>query len=190
MKKRSIVAVLAAVLLVFALSSISIGGGAEISYLNQIWSKVSSYLDASVSSRAPSSTALSTSTWTSARASKVDNLDAAVSSRAPSSTALSTSVWTSARAGKLDNLDAAISSISPIASIQRGTLTTINGQTTVNISSVTTSKSLLLFNYIYNASCSYGCGMSGKITSSTTLTFYPVAGADHYQIDWQVIEFK
>jgi hypothetical protein len=32
--------------------------------------------------------------------------------------------------------------------------------------------------------------MTGKITNSTTLTFTPVAGADHYQIDWQVVEFN
>lgn len=69
-------------------------------------------LDATVSSRAPASTALSTSTWTSTRAGKLDkldNLDTTVSSRAPASTALSTSTWTSTRAGRLDNLDAAIS---------------------------------------------------------------------------------
>jgi hypothetical protein len=40
----------------------------------------------------------------------VDFLDAAVSSRAPSSTALSTAQWTNGRATSLDNLDATISS--------------------------------------------------------------------------------
>ncbi len=39
-----------------------------------------------------------------------DYLDAAISSRAASATALSNSTWTDARAGKLDNLDATISS--------------------------------------------------------------------------------
>ena len=38
-------------------------------------------LDTNIASRAPSSTALSNTTWTSARAAKIDNLDASVSSR-------------------------------------------------------------------------------------------------------------
>lgn len=42
---------------------------------------------------------------TATRAGYLDNLDATVSSRAPSSTALSTSNWTAARAGYLDNLN-------------------------------------------------------------------------------------
>jgi hypothetical protein len=68
------------------------------------------YLDAAISSRAPSATALSTAQWTNARAALLDNLDALISSRAPSSTALSTTQWTNARAALLDYLDAAISS--------------------------------------------------------------------------------
>ena len=53
-----------------------------------------------------------TTDWTTAKAAF---LDAAISSRAPSSTALSTAVWTAARAGYIDllntNLDAPISGI-------------------------------------------------------------------------------
>lgn len=41
----------------------------------------STYLDATISSRAPSATALSTAQWTNGRASNLDNLDALVSSR-------------------------------------------------------------------------------------------------------------
>ncbi len=67
-------------------------------------------LDAAVSTRAPSATALSTAQWTNTRAGYLDNLDAAVSTRAPSATALSTTQWTNARADKLDSLDAAITS--------------------------------------------------------------------------------
>lgn len=63
-------------------------------------------LDGTVSSRAPSNTALSTAQWTNTRA---GYLDAAISGRAPASTALSTAQWTNARAGYLDRLDAAIS---------------------------------------------------------------------------------
>lgn len=40
--------------------------------------------------------------YTNARSTKIDNLDATVSSRAPSSTALSTAVWTSGKAALLD----------------------------------------------------------------------------------------
>lgn len=64
-------------------------------------------LDASISSRAPASTALSTATWTAARAALLDRLDAAISSRA------SAADYTAARALKLDNLDVLISSRAP-----------------------------------------------------------------------------
>lgn len=72
-------------------------------------------LDATISSRAPSSTALSTATWTNARALEIDNLDVAVSTRAPSATALSTTQWTNTRATLQDNLDAAVSTRAPSA---------------------------------------------------------------------------
>jgi len=49
--------------------------------------------------------------WTIARAAKVDNLDAAISTRAPSSTALSTATWTSTRAAKLDTIETKATSI-------------------------------------------------------------------------------
>lgn len=39
---------------------------------------------------------------TTARAGKIDNLDATISSRAPSSTALSTATWDATKAGRLD----------------------------------------------------------------------------------------
>lgn len=70
-------------------------------------------LDATVSSRAPSATALSTVQWTNARAVLIDNLDAAVSTRAAAATALSTVQWTNARAVLQDNLDATVSSRAP-----------------------------------------------------------------------------
>ena len=71
-------------------------------------------LDATISSRAPASTALSNATWTDARAAKLDNLDDTISSRAPASTALSNATWTDVRAAKLDNLDATVSSRSTL----------------------------------------------------------------------------
>lgn len=66
------------------------------------------FLDTTVSSRAPASTAVSNVDYTTARAAKIDNLDTTISSRAPAATALSTAIWTNTRAGNLDNLDAAI----------------------------------------------------------------------------------
>ncbi|MBT8143458.1 MAG: hypothetical protein KJO55_02090, partial [Gammaproteobacteria bacterium] len=47
---------------------------------------------------------------TSARATNLDNLNATVSSRAPSSTAVSNTDYTAARAAKLDSIDATVSS--------------------------------------------------------------------------------
>lgn len=46
---------------------------------------------------------------TATRAGYLDNLDAAVTTRAPSSTALSTATWTAGRAAAIDNLDIAAS---------------------------------------------------------------------------------
>ncbi len=71
------------------------------------------YLDASVSSRAAASTALTNATWTDAKAGQID---ASISSRAPSSTARSTAQWTNTRAGNLDNLDAPISGVGGLSS--------------------------------------------------------------------------
>lgn len=58
-------------------------------------------LDAAITSRAASATALSTATWTSGRASALDNLDATISSRAAAATALTNATWTDAKAGFL-----------------------------------------------------------------------------------------
>lgn len=68
------------------------------------------FLDTTVSSRAPASTAVSNVDYTTARAAKIDNLDTTISSRAPAATALSTAIWTNTRAGNLDNIDATITS--------------------------------------------------------------------------------
>jgi predicted fused transcriptional regulator/phosphomethylpyrimidine kinase len=67
-------------------------------------------LDAAISTRAPSATALSNVQWTNARAALLDGLDVAVSTRAPAATAISNVDYTSARAA---NLDAAISTRAP-----------------------------------------------------------------------------
>lgn len=67
---------------------------------NATWTDTKAgFLDIAISSRAPSSTALSNATWTDTKA---GFLDTTISSRAPASTALSTSVWTSTIAGRID----------------------------------------------------------------------------------------
>lgn len=80
-------------------------------------------LDATISSRAPAATALSTAQWTNTRAANLDNLDASVSSRSTQTSVnnVQTDVTTlltrltSGRATNLDNLDATISSRAPAA---------------------------------------------------------------------------
>jgi ABC-type hemin transport system ATPase subunit len=88
---------------------------------------------------------------TAGRATNLDNLDATISTRAIASSALSNAQWTNARATKLDYLDVPVSSVMPVASsviqsIQYGTLTWGNGVTapTVAISAVVVAKSALI----------------------------------------------
>jgi len=78
-------------------------------------SSIATNLDTTISSRAPSATALSNVQWTNARAALLDFIDVAVSSRAPSATALSNVQWTNARAALLDFMDVAVSSRAPSA---------------------------------------------------------------------------
>ena len=146
-----------------------------------------------------------TGTWTSARAGKIDkldNLDTTVSSRAPSGTALSNAIWTNARAGYLDFLNngtyglSAIRTLlntvntntsrSVIKSVQRGV---IIAPTVINISTVDSSKSMVLLDGISN---------NGSITfpyvSSLTNTQLSIKSNNDYwatnsNVSWQLIEF-
>jgi hypothetical protein len=115
---------------------------------------VATNLDATVSSRAPSATALSTAQWTNTRASNLDNLDATVSSRAPSATALSTAQWTNTRASNLDNLDATVSSRATQANVWT------NATRTLTASGFTSAVSQTKAN----------------LASSSTVTVQPAAG--------------
>lgn len=95
------------------LISSKIGAESDPSGTTSLFARLSSIdtdVDAAISSRAPSSTALSSADWTVTRAGKLDNLDALISSRADATTALSNLTWTDAKAGYLD---AAISSLAP-----------------------------------------------------------------------------
>ena len=95
-------------------------------------------LDATVTSRAPSSTAVSNTNYTSARATKLDQLDAAVSSRAAASTAVSSSNYTAARASKLDNLDNLDAPVSGIKGIPKAASTGSSGSAVITATSFTT----------------------------------------------------
>jgi hypothetical protein len=88
---------------------------------------------------------------TAARAANLDNLDATVSTRALASSALSNAQWTNTRATRLDFLDVPVSSVMPVASsvinsIQYVTLTWGAGALTPTqpISPVVVAKTLLI----------------------------------------------
>ena len=129
----------------------------------------------------------------SARAILLDNLDAAITTRAPSSTALTSATWTNARAAKLDYLDAAISGITTmIQSVQYGTLTWgTNTAPTASISSVVVAKSVLI-NLGTSASGSAGLTDMGNITltSSTVVTGSRVGNVNGCHTKFVVVEFK
>ena len=140
---------------------------------------------------------------TSTRASNLDNLNATVSSRAPASTALSSSVWTGTRAGYLDasiSGRASQSSVdalptSPIKSVQRGLLTVGFGDSppyNVTISSVDLGKSVLTFSYGNSSSTELRSDrlLWGRLTSSTNIRFDKYETAIiYYTIAWEVVEY-
>ena len=140
---------------------------------------------------------------TSTRASNLDNLDGAVSSRAPASTALSSSVWTGTRAGYLDasiSGRASQSSVdaipaSPIKSVQRGLLTVGGADAppyNVTISAVDLGKSVLTFSYGNSSSAELRSDrlLWGRLTSSTNIRFDKCRpGVSTYTIAWEVVEY-
>ena len=138
---------------------------------------------------------------TSTRASNLDNLDGAVSSRAPASTALSSSVWTGTRAGYLDasisgrasqsSVDALPQGI--INSVQRGSFNPPESSVSANvtISSVDLGKAFLVFSFrtdIGSQKLEYI--WTGNLTSATNINFqrYTALSVPH-TIEWQVIEY-
>lgn len=163
--------------------------GSVIKLLNRWTQTLADRLDASVSSRAPSSTALSNATWTDTRAGKLDSLDAAVTSRA------SATDYTAVRAGKLDNLDAAVTATTRIKSIQRGSIaiTGTNATATATITSVTTAKTRLRFLGAYTGQASTGSWCPGAtiaLTNSTTITATRIAATSGtHTVSWELTEF-
>ena len=140
---------------------------------------------------------------TSTRASNLDNLDGAVSSRAPASTALSSSVWTGTRAGYLDASISGLASqssvdaipTSPIKSVQRGLLTVGFGDSppyNVTISSVDLGKSVLTFSYGEDNAGALTPErlLWGRLTSSTNIRFDKYnTDVANYKIAWEVVEY-
>lgn len=184
--------------------------GSVIKILNRWTQTLADRLDASISSRAAASTALSNATWTNTRAGKLDSLDAAITSRAPASTALSNATWTDAKA---NYLDAAISTISsPVRSIQTGTVdttTTTNGTAPeanyidVTISSVTVSKCFVVANIgagigpnnvgeAQGAARLFGQTGQAYLLNSTTLRIHGGVIGTYRSLSgrWTVIEYK
>lgn len=146
---------------------------------------------------------------TTTRAANLDKLDANISTRAASSTALSNATWSDARAGKIDNLDAAISSRSTLTANDvwgagTRTLTVLpsviksyqTGSAALNkegagedfrynditISSVDINKCIVIIND------HDGYGATGRLTSNTNLRI-SAAGSYNDLLRWQVIEF-
>ena len=140
---------------------------------------------------------------TSTRASNLDNLNATVSSRAPASTALSSSVWTGTKAGYVDTAisgRASQSSVdaiptSPIESVQRGLLTVGGADAppyNVTISSVDLGKSVLTFSYGEDNAGALTPErlLWGRLTSSTNIRFDKYRpGVSTYTIAWEVVEY-
>lgn len=128
--------------------------------------------------------------WTAAKA---GNLDTTVSSRAPASTALSTTHWTNTRAGYLDKLNSgvAVSSLAGklVKSVQRGvaTVSANSSSVTITITAVNTARSIVL--YGGNAK-SHIWGAALELVNSTTLKVTaPGSHSEGIPIPWQVVEF-
>jgi hypothetical protein len=118
--------------------------------------------------------------WTPARAQK---LDASVSNE----------VWTDARAEKLDKLDTLLSR-GCVKSVQKGWSKGkySDGNRTINISSVTPSKCLVILKDSVNSSSSgkqYGSLLLSLSSTQLSITANGYSDGDEYSTSWQVIEF-
>jgi hypothetical protein len=83
-----------------------------------------------------------------------------------------------------------------VKSIQRGTVSNITTTTTVTISSVDTSKAIVLVSFqngaSFNGSAGFASSASAALTSSTQLTVksgYTATVLGYPSIDWQVVEY-
>jgi len=162
--------------------------GAVVKLLNRLTQALADRVDATISSRAPASTALSTATWTGTRATAIDNLDAAVNTLAAAAD------YTSGRAANLDYLDVSVAATTRIKSIQRGTIsiTGTNLTATATITSVTTGKTRLRILGVTNhhAGSSMCAGITLALTNATTITATRQYSVSCTQgVGWELTEF-
>lgn len=147
---------------------------------------------------------------TASRASNLDNLNATVSSRAPASTAVSNATLTNPRIANLDNLNAPVQTIdnnvdtilsripgtvlsATVNSVQRGvgTLPNASGTSvfTLTISAVDMSKSVLLVD-VYDS----GIDFYARLNSSTQIRIQyssiSAAASEVKEFSWQVVEYN
>lgn len=126
---------------------------------------------------------------TSARAAGLDNLDAAISSRLSgtdsrlnnlNATITSRLSSTDARLNTLDTLAAGV-----IKSVQRGSTVITGNTTTQAITTVDSSKAIL----IHAVPSTYNYG--GQLSAANQITFYRASGdGGTPTVQWQVVEFK
>ena len=174
-------------------------------------------LNTTISSRAPSSSALLNTTWTPTIASKIDYLSVTIGSRAPSSSALSTAQWTNSRANLLDNLfnlNATISSRSTLTAenvwtygsklatassipsvinrIQSGTTTLNNTSIEVTLANtVNLSKAFCVFSVKPTAYVNLqDMSCTVELSQTNKLLIIRTGSAASVVVHWQVVEFK
>lgn len=135
------------------------------------------------------------------RATKIDNLDAAISTRAPASTAVSSTDWTPARAAKLDGAiqTSVIQSIQ--GGRTGGTTSTGpessgpyagNYYLNVTIASVSPGKCVVTctLNFISPGDVTIYYSGIGVVTSATNLRIYGGAQNGFLATNWTVVEYK
>lgn len=130
---------------------------------------------------------------TATRASNLDNIDAAVTTRAPASTALSTSTWTGTRAGYLDTIPTLPTGVCKnvqtgyASSSASGGSGEDSGYLDITITSVATTKTFVL---LHTTLVSQNYRYSGRLTSSTNLRISTSGGSGStVAVRWYVIEF-
>lgn len=141
-----------------------------------------------------------TTNWTTARAAKVDNLDAAVTTRAASATALTNAIWTDARAAKLDAaIQTSVIQSVQTGSFNGFNLTGTGEDANykdITISAVTVAKSIVLMQGSFTSNPGtelYTC--LGRLTSTTNLrvsskSVMDTSSGNVPYVRWTVVEFK
>lgn len=133
-----------------------------------------------------------TSYLSATRCAKIDNLDAAMSTRAAAATALSSATWTAARAGYLEKLNATPGIPGTLKSVQRGVISMASGDSTksATIASVDTGKAVLtlLGTAPSGTSITIPAPAYLELTSATTITAKKTYTDKGVAVAWQVAE--